>query len=224
MQKHIEPAVDRFKEGEEELKVTFYEKITAYVRYYSFVSQIIPYSDSDHEKLYSYSRFLIPHLHLSDPKTNPHPEKEVELQYYRLEKTMTGSIDLSSGESDGVKSPTAVGTSKSVEEEKPLSEIIKNLNERFGTEFTDEDRLFFEQIKEKACADERVQQTAKANSLDKFSLGIQEIIKSMMMQRLSENDAIVTKYMDDKEFQQTVYPILAKDIYKSILEQEKISS
>jgi len=46
-----------------------------------------------------------------------------------------------------VKSPTAVGTGASKDEEKPLSEIIHALNERFGTDFTEEDRLFFEQIK-----------------------------------------------------------------------------
>jgi hypothetical protein len=36
----------------------------------------------------------------------------------------------------------------------PLSEIIEVLNERFGTQFTEEDRLFFQQIKEKACKSE----------------------------------------------------------------------
>jgi hypothetical protein len=33
------------------------------------------------------------------------------------------------------------------------------LNERFGTQFTEEDRLFFQQIKEKACKSEQVIQT-----------------------------------------------------------------
>lgn len=93
------------------------------------------------------------------------------------------------------------------------------LNERFGTEFTEEDRLFFEQIKEKACADDRVVQTANANPLDKFELGIRALIESFMIQRMSENDQIVSRYMDDHEFQNTVFPLLAKDIFETIKER-----
>ena len=125
---------------------------------------------------------------------------------------------MEGGEQYGVKSPTAVGTGKAKDKEKPLSEIIQALNDRFGTDFSEEDRLFFEQIKEKASKDDRIIQTAKANPLDKFELGIKAIIESLMMQRMSENDRIVTRYMDDGNFQKTVFPILAKEIYKSILE------
>jgi len=46
-------------------------------------------------------------------------------------------------------------------------------------------------------------------------------IESLMMQRMSENDGIVTRYMDDSNFQKTIFPILAKEIYKSILEKQE---
>jgi len=39
-----------------------------------------------------------------------------------------------------------------------------------------------------------------------------------MVQRMADNDGIVTRYMDDIDFQKTVFPILAKDIYKSVLD------
>ena len=94
------------------------------------------------------------------------------------------------------------------------------MNERFGTDFTDEDRLFFEQIKEKACADDRIVQTANANPLDKFELGIRSLIESFMIQRMAENDEIVSRYMDDREFQSTIFPLLAKDIFETIRNRE----
>jgi len=222
MQKYIQPAVDRYRGLDDEQKEGFYEKITAYVRFYSFISQIIPYSDKELEMLYSFGRFLIPHLDAGDDGVNPHPEKEVVLEYYRIEKAMSGSIVVEDNATYGVKSPTAVGTGRAKDEEKPLSEIIQALNERFGTDFKEEDRLFFEQIKEKAGQDERVIQTAKTNSLEKFQLGIRKIIESLMMQRMAENDQIVTKYMDDDDFQKTVFPILAREIYKDIREREVV--
>lgn len=221
MEKHIQPAIDRYRALDEVKKAAFYEKITAYVRFYSFISQIIPYADAELEMLYSFGRALIPHLDDTDENGRPHPEKEITLQYYRLEKVMSGAIVLSDGDSDGVRSPTAVGTSKVKDDDRPLSEIIQVLNEKFGTNFTDEDRLFFEQIKEKACKDERVIQTAKANTLEKFELGIRKIIESLMMQRMSENDDIVTRYMDDADFQKVLFPLLARDIYRVIAENTK---
>lgn len=221
MEKMIAPAVDRFNGLEEDKKEAFYDKMTAYISFYAFASQIIPYSDQELEMLYSFSRYLVPHLELGDTGTIPHPEKEVELQYYRLEKVMSGSIIMEGGDQYGVKSPTAVGTGKAKDEDKPLSEIIQTLNDRFGTDFTEEDRLFFEQIKEKAANDERIIQTAMANPLDKFELGIKAMIESLMMQRMSENDSIVTRYMDDSNFQKAIFPILAKEIYKSILEKQE---
>lgn len=217
MEKHIEPAVDRFNALNEENKEKFYERLTAYTRFYSFISQIIPYSDRELEMLYSYGRHLASKLNFDDD-SNPHPEKEVDLQYYRIEQVSSGAIIMEGGDTYGVKSPTAVGTSKSKDENKPLSEIIQALNDRFGTDFSEEDRLFFEQIKEKASKDDKVIQTAKANTLEKFKLGIQDLIKDLMVQRMADNDGIVTRYMDDLDFQKTVFPILAKDIYKSVLD------
>ena len=72
------------------------------------------------------------------------------------------------------------------------------LNDRFGTDFTEEDRLFFEQIKEKASKDEKVIQTARANPKDKFKIGIRKLIEDLMIQRLGENDKIVTRYVEDQ--------------------------
>jgi type I restriction enzyme R subunit len=40
-----------------------------------------------------------------------------------------------------------------------------------------------------------------------------------MVQRMADNDGIVTRYMDDLDFQKTIFPILAKEIYNSVLEK-----
>ena len=91
------------------------------------------------------------------------------------------------------------------------------VNERFGTEFTEEDRLFFEQIKERAIRNDQIIKTAHANpQLEKFQLGIRKLIEEMMIQRMGENDKIVTRYMDDPEFQNSAFPILAKEIFDAI--------
>jgi type I restriction enzyme R subunit len=225
MQKQLQPAVDRFKAmPDEEKRTEFREKLNGYVRVYAFMSQIVPYADPDMERLYSYGRFLVPHLPIErDPAVKL--TDEVGLQYYRLERVSSGAIVLNEGESLGVRSPTDVGTSKAKDEKAPLSEIITVLNDKFGTEFSEEDRLFFEQIKERAAKNEQIIKTARANpQMEKFQLGIRKLIEEMMIQRMGENDKIVTRYMDDPEFQNSAFPILAKEIFDAIEKDEFTAS
>jgi type I restriction enzyme R subunit len=217
MQKHIQPAVDRYKTLDEEKSKLFRDKLTSFVNAYAFLSQIIPYGDSDMEMLYSFSRFLLPHLPRERDYEIIKPEDDVSLQYYRIEKVTSGSIVLEEGEPYGVKGITESGTGKAEDEKKPLSEIIEVLNTKFGTDFSEEDRLFFEQIKEKAIKDTKIVQTAEANTLDKFQLGIKKIIENLMIQRMSENDEIVSRYMEDIDFQKAAYDVLSEEIYKRIL-------
>jgi len=223
MQLYLQPAVDRFKAMADEDKQTeFREKLGAYVKLYSFLSQIIPYADAELEMLYSYGRFLLPHL----PRDRGEVVKfgdDVSLQYYRLERVFSGAIMVKEGEAAWVKTLTEVGTRKAKDEKIPLSEIIQVLNERFGTEFKEEDRLFFQQIKEKAVNNQQVIQTALANPLDKFELGIRKLIEEFMIERMGENDKIVTRYMADNEFQGTAFPILAKEIFDAIRERSASS-
>ena len=113
------------------------------------------------------------------------------LQYYRLERVFSGAIMVKEGEAQYIKSPSDVGTGKAKDEKAPLSEIIEVLNARFGTQFSEEDRLFFQQIKEKACKSEQIVRTAMANPLDKFELGIRKLIEDLMIERMGENDKIV---------------------------------
>jgi hypothetical protein len=40
----------------------------------------------------------------------------------------------------------------------------------------------------------------------------------LWMQRMAENDKNVTRYMDDISFQEAILPVLAKEIYKTVLD------
>lgn len=217
MQRHLQPAVDRFMAiAEPDERDEFRHKLSAYVKLYAFLSQIVPYADPDLEMLYSYGRLLLPHLPLDRDTTIVNVGDEVALQYYRLDRVFSGAIDLREGEAQYISSPTAVGTGKAKDEQAPLSEIIDVLNERFGTQFGEEDRLFFQQIKERACKSEQVVRTALANPLDKFELGVRKLIEDLMIERMAENDRIVTRYMADQEFQGSAFPILAREIFETV--------
>ena len=60
--------------------------------------------------LYSYGRFLLPHLPLDRDASVVKVGDEVALQYYRLERVHSGAIAIKEGEGQYIKSPTDIGT------------------------------------------------------------------------------------------------------------------
>ncbi len=211
----LQPARDRFQSLDEDEQNAFRDRLSAFVNLYSFLSQIIPYGDSEQERLASFGRLLLPSL--QPAREGPIDlGDDVSLEYYRLERVSSGTVAFEEEREAYVVSPTAVGTGKPGEEKAPLSEIIEQLNERFGTNFTDEDRLFFEQVKERALRDEDVRQIAVANPFDKFSLGIRDRIGKLMIERTGKNDALVTRYLSDPEFQEIAFAVLAREIFQAV--------
>ena len=91
------------------------------------------------------------------------------LRFFRLQQLSEGSIDLTEGEPDPLKGPTDVGTARAKDEEVTLSSLIDRLNERFGTDFTEADQLFFDQIRASAEKDENIAEAARANNFANFA-------------------------------------------------------
>jgi type I restriction enzyme R subunit len=213
--RHLSPAVDRFKVIDGEAQETFRDALVAFVNLYSFLSEVMPFQDMDLEKLYTFGRFL--RLRLPTGRGDLLIlDDDVALRYYRLQKISEGQIALTPGEGGTIKGPTEVGTKKGEKTEMPLSQIIDILNERFGTSFTQADQLFFDQVKAQAKADTEVVQRAVANPYDGFALALRGKLLNLMIDRMGENQAIVTKYIDDKEFQDTTFAEMARRIYDEI--------
>lgn len=214
---HTDPAVGRFKAiTEEEPREEFRRQVTAFRNLYGFLSQIIPFSDSDLEKLYTYLRFFI--RRLPRPDTGPAYEfdDEVSLKYYKLQKISDGSIELDpSGDSD-LDGPTEVGTGRKRGPDIELSKLIELLNERFGTEFTPADQLFFDQIQEHAAENSELRQAAMANTLDSFKYVFDKMLEGLFIDRMEQNDEIATKFLNDGQFQKAVTSHLREKVYEQI--------
>lgn len=213
----LQPAVGRFRHLEEDEQARFRDRLGAFVRLYSYISQIIPYADSDLEQLAAFARRLLPSLR-DGMVEQLRLEDEVELEYYRLQHVSTGAIDLDD-EGTMVRSPIEVGTGRTEEDEAPLSEIIANLNDRFGTAFDDSDRLFFEQIQEDGVNNENISQTAEANPFEKFELAMRQELPKLMIERMADNDEIVKRCLNDPDFREIVFAGLARGIYETVTAQ-----
>jgi type I restriction enzyme R subunit len=156
MNRHLNPGVDRFKALDEAPRDEFKNALGAFVRLYAFLSQVMPFTDPDLEKLYTFARFFEAKLP-QDPKKDPlQLDGDVALKYYRLDKLSEGSIVLRVAEPGVVYGASEVGTKKAKVDEAQLSEIIEVLNERFGTEFNQADQILFDQFVAAAKLDDEV--------------------------------------------------------------------
>ncbi len=91
---------------------------------YGFLSQVIPYQDSDIERLYVFLRHLAAKL----PRRKNGPayqfDDEVRLDYYRMQKISEGSISLQDGEARRLDGPTEVGSGLVRPQPVPLSHMF----------------------------------------------------------------------------------------------------
>jgi type I restriction enzyme R subunit len=212
----IDPAVSRFKGLEEETQEEFRKALTAYRNLYSFLSQVIPFQDSDLEKLYSFIRFLIKKLPRRDSGPVYDFDEEISLKYYRLQKISEGSLDLAKGKAAELSGPTEVGTGEQRGVEIELSKLIDILNERFGTEFKPADQLFFDAIREDAVADPAVRQAAMANTLENFGYVFVKALESLFIDRMEQNEDITAKFLNEKDFKDIVGKHLTTKVYEQI--------
>ncbi|OPZ61983.1 MAG: hypothetical protein BWY86_00612 [Candidatus Aminicenantes bacterium ADurb.Bin508] len=215
---YLNPGVDRFRALSEEKQEEFRSALKGYVGLYAFLSQIMPFSDPDLEKLFTYARFLQLKLP-QDPRKDPLDlQGEVALSYYRLNKIGEGDIILDQGASEPIYGPIEVGSRKGVDDLAPLSEIIEILNERFGTNFTKADQLFFDQVTESAKTDAEVIEKASANAFDNFALAIDEKLLDLVIDRMDRNADITSRLMNDSDLRRVAFQEMARRIYEGARE------
>src|SRR5262249_7657549 len=91
---------------------------------------------------------------------------------------------------------------------------------RFGTDCNQADQLFFDQLTEVAVGDERLQQAAKINPEEKYSLVLKGLLETLMLERMDQNEAIVARYMNDPEFKRVVDAQVTHDSYRKIIGED----
>jgi len=217
----IDPAVDRFRVlAEDEQKENFKNTLTIFVRTYAFLAQIMPFGDIDLEKFYAYARHLLSKLPKRSQSEMFKLQDEVALEYYRLQKIKEGKIILQKDGDAALDPLSEAGDRKDKEILAKLSEIIDILNKRFGTEFTNADRFFFDQIEEELVHDESLATQARNNPISNFKYGFDEAFLNKLIKRMDDNQDIFARIMDDDEFGSLVRDWMLKKVYKRIVEEE----
>lgn len=217
----IDKAIEKYlhisdePEHNEEQQKLFKSQLQSYLNLYLFVSQILPYADSIHEKRYVYLKALMMKLPRGKQSEKLDLSKMAILQYYRLQQIGEGSIKLNEGEAEPQKGSTDVGTGQvSLTEE--LDKLIKELNETFTTEFTLADQLFFESVEKFARENPDIVDAANNNPLPSFMNYFNTQVDDLLVGLFEQFGESVSKVLNNPQIKNKVCRRLAKQIYDNV--------
>jgi type I restriction enzyme R subunit len=192
----LAPAIDRANDLANDERDRFVDALNRFVRTYGFLSQIVTFADTDLERDYVFCRALAAFVRETGGETIDLGE-DLELTHLRLEKQFEGSVSL---DADAGEVTTLWGEGRRHEPEpEPLSTIIERFNERYGTDWTDADRLFPDAIEEDLVNEEHIQLQAGANTLETFKVGFDTTYIDAIASRLDRNEKVAFELLDNEE-------------------------
>ena len=192
----IAPAIDRFHDLTDDEQEEFRDALKRFIRTYSFLSQVVPFTDAKLERDYLFCKALAAFIR-PESSTAVHPD--VELTHLKIDQTFEGSVTLS--ETEGVVTTIFGGGKLHDPQPEPLSEIIQRLNERFGTNFESTDRVFYDAIAEKLINRSDIQQAAAVNSPENFGLILAKEFQGGVLDQLGVAEEMALTYIDNAEMQ-----------------------
>lgn len=209
----LKPAKERYEVLDSKKKDDFKSLLYAFNRTYSFIVQICRMFDKEMQKFYVYSKYLANAL----PKNNSEKinlNDALLLEYYKLQKTAEGSIELEKKEGKVAPITNSGGSGKNKEYD-VLSEIIKRFNSRFGTNFTEQDKVLA-QLKADMMQNEQMANSAKTGNKTAFKTLYEKHFNDIAINRYEQNDEFFKSLFADAEKLKFIKRMLLEDLYNDL--------
>lgn len=188
-----------------------------YLKRYPYLAQVLGYSDLKHEKLYLLLKYLLKKLP-KDPK-RPLIEilKYVDIDSVRVVRKLQTRIELLSQAGD-VRDEEIIPQTPIEEKEDPLSQIINDVNKRWGVDFGPEQQKTLNAIGEELTTNESFQNVVYNNPLPSSELEFKRVfggkvddqfeVDRKLWEQLMNNPDL-NKYIEKKMFRYVADKILA---------------
>ena len=191
----------RFRDDlDDDNQVAFKSCATDFVRLYRFISQILTFQDVELEKTYALLSMLIKKLPIPGSTLPREVLNEVELDSYKIQNAGTLSLPLAAAPAEqyGMNrgNNTGVGADEVYE---LLSSIIKTLNDTYGLDLTENDKVDFDLIRQRIEADPELMtiftdRNSKENIRDKFN----DVLDQALLDFIDTKLELYNKLSEDK--------------------------
>ena len=212
LQGALRPALDRFAALEPERQDLFKSTLSRFNRIYAFITQVCRLFDKEIHKFSVYAKFLAMQL----PKGGENKvdvDDKVFLEYYRLEKDFEGGITLESTP-EGFRPITGEAGRKEKKRD-PLTVIIDKINEKYGTNFTEMDKVLL-QMENDYAAQDKWNSYAKNNDRNTFMLLFEKDFPNMAAARYEQNEDFFVKMFSDPDMMRQVMETVGTVLYERL--------
>lgn len=218
----LNPVVETFKHKNKKEQVEFKKTLRRYQNIYGFLSQLIPFTDINLEKIYIFNKYLQKKLPTIN---NPLPYtvlQDIDMDSYKIVNKGQKEIKLTS---DGELKPISAGVGEFFPEiNQKLSKIIKDLNDAFGTDFNDDDKVFLGRIKDNLLENKDLLNKLEHNSKDNVKAVFDDYFNKEMTKLLSSNMKFYKKLVDNDKLRAKLKSALFDLVYLEYNKKKKASS
>jgi type I restriction enzyme R subunit len=211
----LDPIVEAYLEREKKERLEFRDQLKNYVRLYAFLSQIVSFKDVNLEKLYAFLRMLGRKLPSDKERLPVEITENVNMDTYRIQQISSGSIELEKKTGE-LKPIEGLGTGHGADEREFLSRIIEEVNQRFGTDFTEGDKVFFAELETRLAGNETLSQSAKTNTKEALRLVFGHIFETQLHTMVESNFDIYKKIVENAEFGQFIKEKMFDEVYDKL--------
>ncbi len=199
LQAVLAPVVDRYQDAPLDAQSDFRGCLVDYVRLYAFLSQVITFTDPDLEKFYVFAKLLWRVLPVNRDPLPVEVQQNIDLDAFRLKKTGSGKIKLEKGTQE-LEPMTPKDGGLRPEDMEPLSEIINELNKRFGTDFTEEDKVFIRQLEQRISNDPALEASIRVNPPEDARLTFNQVVNDRLQEMIDSNFKFYKQVTDNPDF------------------------
>ena len=210
----LKPVADRYNNKSADDRYQFRREVRKFIKWYSYISQVVRMYDKDLHKEFVFCSYLISLLP-AEKVEMVDIEGKLKLEYYKLQKTFEGVIELE--QKKGIFVPSGSTGSKGFNEKSPLDEIIEKINQKYKGAFSDADKVLITALQDKLMKDERLAKNAKTSDPQIFADAIfPKAFEKAAQESYMESKESFTSLFQDKTKYDTIMAVLAEFIYREM--------
>lgn len=203
--------------SEEQLDIV--KKVRHFIRCYEFLIQATSLVDVQLHKKYVYLTYLLAILDINQPGAGFNLDGKIKANFFRQKKT-SEHVGEKVRSNPIVRLPEAERVEVAKPELARLSEIIAEINSRYGSEFdADVTGKAIMQIFALLMKQDKMRKQARNNSFDAFELAYNEGVEGALTEGLEQNQDFYTFLLNNKEERERIFGILAKNAYDLLREE-----
>lgn len=216
----LKPVADRYnlKNGEE--RYQFRRQARSLVKWYSYISQVVRMFDREMHQEYLFLSYLLG-LIPAEKEEEVDLDGKLELEFYKLQKTFEGAIQLEN--KDGQYVPSTEKGKQGLKKKSTLDEILEKINEKYKGNFTDADRVMLGALHDKLIKDERLVNSARTADPRIFVESIfPGAFGTAAMESYMESQESYTALFEDKAKYDAIMNALAGVIYREMRQNTEV--